>query len=82
MSLWKFVRPFFTNKNCHKNNSAILIDNSKVIFEEHDLVEIFYGHLEKPRNYVSNTNLTIITKCSILDDVATVVDLPLQTAEL
>ena len=31
----------------------MLIDNSKVIVEEHDLVETFYGHLEKPRKYVS-----------------------------
>ena len=35
----------------------MLIDNSKVIVEEYDLVETFYGHLEKPRNYISNTNL-------------------------
>ena len=69
-SFRKFVRPFLTNKNCHTQNDIILIDDGKVIVDEHELVETFNDHYvnivgkfseEKPRNYVSDTNL--------LDDV-------------
>ena len=43
----------------------MLIDNGKIIVEEHDIVAIFYDHYinlvaksseEKPRNYISGNN--------------------------
>ena len=63
-SFWSFVKPFLTNKSCHIQNDIMLIDNSKVIVEESDLVEKFkdnHIHIvkkhsgQKPCNIVCDT---------------------------
>ena len=67
-NFWKIIRPFLTNKGHLENVEIMLIQDIKVISDEHELVKVFHKHYIKIIEKFGSQKATNSAKNHIIDN--------------